>query len=232
MATDEIIVEDIIGTPECDSECVIKVDTAQVIEVYDSLSDRVYQDLDKQYKEKKINGATYAGIYSEMMKQVIDGSLNAVISLQSKETSMDRAVKQAQIDTSEAQIIASEAQIVASEAKTENETCIATSTCGKNNAEKDLIEAKELAEDIKNGIETGVGSLYAQNILTAKAQEALYVRQKTGFSDNARQKVLDSQLSAWSVAYNNLESWTLPLAVQDDAIDDAVTTVNNNMGTD
>ncbi len=99
-------------------------------------------------------------------------------------------------------------------------------------AEADLIGAKEKAEDIKNGDDAGVGSLYAQNILTASAQEALYERQKTGFSDNARQKVLDSQLSAWSVAYNNLESWTLPLSVQDTAIDDAVTAVNAGMGTD
>ncbi len=208
----------LVTVPACDIGCVVKLDTAQVIEVYDALSARVNEDLEKQYKSKQINGATWAASYTELMKQVIDGSLSAVVSLQGKETEMDRCVKQAQCD--------------ASKIKSENETCIAVSTCGKNNAEKDLIEAKELAEDIKNGIETGVGSLYAQNILTAKAQEALYVRQKTGFSDNARQKVLDSQLSAWSVAYNNLESWTLPSSVEHASIDAAVATVNNQMGTD
>ncbi len=234
----------------CNQECVVKVDTEQVIEIYDSLSDKVYQDLDKQYKEKKISGATYAAIYSDLMKQVIDGSLNAVVSLQSKETSMDRCVKQSQCDATEAKTVRDDAvsnksmevsdkdielkteQITSSQNKTENETCIATSTCGKNDAEKDLIEAKEKAEDIKNGDDAGNGSLYRQNISTAYAQEMLYGRQKAGFSDNARQKVLDSQLSAWSVAYNNLESWTLPTSVQDASIDAAVATVNTQMGTD
>ena len=73
------------------------IDPDKVKELYEKLSALVYTDLEKQFKEGKISGATYAETYKELMKQVVTGSLNAIVSLASKETAHDRLLKEAEI---------------------------------------------------------------------------------------------------------------------------------------
>ena len=238
--------------PACDTgACVVKIDIGQVNEIYKSMSALVYADMDKQYQESKISGATYAETYAKLMDSVVSGALQAVVSIQNKETDADRCLKEAECDLSAAKkelteeqreliIIqkeeielesarknaANREQIASSEAKTANETCIATSTCALNNA-------KEKAESIKNGDTADGTSLYGYNKDVLQKQSDLYVRQRQGFSDNARQKVLDSQISAWSIVWKEGSAVIeVPSSVNNTKIDLAVDNVNNNMGTD
>ena len=193
----------------CLDECQVKINIEDVEVIYDSLSKKIYVDMDKQYKEGKMNGATYAETWAKLMAAVVSGSLNAVVSLQNKETAADRAVKGE--------------QVASSIAKTDNETCIAASTCALN-------AAKTKAEDIKNGDEADGTSLYGYNKNTLQAQKSLYERQKTGFDDNARQKLLDSQINAWSITFTDGSLITVPDQVTGVEVDKAVKFVKDGIG--
>ena len=206
-----------------------KVDMDQVKEIYTELSNLVYADMDKQYKEGKISGPTYSETWKELMKATIVGSLNSVVSLVNKETEADRCVKRSTCDKNkeemrlldlkttkdmlltDSKIVESKANVTLTNAnklltdqKVLESKAQVTIAKDKSVAEIKLIGAKTKAEDIKNGTLPGVGSLYEQNILVLKAQDALYQRQKIGFDDNARQKVMDSALSSFSIMFQDL----------------------------
>jgi hypothetical protein len=87
-------------TIECTPVCL---DIDQVKELYDTLAEKIYNDMDKQYKEGKINGATYADTWAKLMSSVISGSMNTIAQIQMKETAMDRCVKQEQCNQSKKQ---------------------------------------------------------------------------------------------------------------------------------
>ena len=226
----------------CDENaCVVEIDINQVNKIYESMSSLVYADMDKQYKENKISGTTYAETYAKLMDSVVSGALQAVVAIQNKETDADRCVKQAQCELSEKQKLLIEEQIDASEAKTANEnkvatenvassqtktaneTCIATSTCSLN-------ASKQKAEDIKNGDAADGTSLYGYNKDVLQKQSELYVRQKLGFDDNARQKLLETQMSAWSIVWKEGSVITIPCGVTKEGIDTSLDNVNNNIG--
>lgn len=75
----------------------------QVEEIYSSLSKKIYDDMDQQFKQGKINGATYAQTWAQLMQSVISGSLSTVAQLQMKETEADRCIKEAQCDLTKSQ---------------------------------------------------------------------------------------------------------------------------------
>ena len=60
----------------------VTIDIQQVEELYDSLSLKIYNDMDKQYKENKIHGAAYHTAWVELMKAVVSGVMTTVASLQ------------------------------------------------------------------------------------------------------------------------------------------------------
>ncbi len=105
---------------------VPKINPEDVSELYTTLSALVYADLDKQYKEGKINGATYAQTYAAMMSPVISGSLQAVASILNNETAHDRCVKEEQCE--------------ASQAKTANDTCMASADCALKDSQKKKVD--------------------------------------------------------------------------------------------
>ncbi len=185
----------------CTDDCTIELDLEQVEEIYDSLSTKLYDDMDKQYKEGKISGSTYAATWAELMKQVINGSLNAVISLQTKETAMDRCVKQEQCDSSKAKtsrddeladknmevsdkdIDVKDEQITSSQAKTVNETCMATADCALKTSQKSKFDFE------------------VSNILPQ--QEKLTKRQIIGFDDNKFIKGFNAGMSGWALGFSS-----------------------------
>ena len=223
-----------LGQWGCSDACDVDIDADEIAKLYDILSDKIYDDMNKQYKESKISGTQYADTWAKLMSAVISGAIQGVVTLQNKETAADRALKYEQVNVMEIkstldslknaeEITASQARTVAGVTKSENETCIAASTCALNTA-------KETAEKIKNGEEPGSGSLYEQNIATLGSQQSLYERQKSGFDDNARQKLLDAQVSAWSIAWKEGNGITIPCAVSKMGIDNSVDSVNTNIG--
>lgn len=50
----------------------------------------------------------------------------------------------------------------------------------------------------------------AKNRLVLEAQEALYKRQKAGFDDNKHQKILDTQMNAWGITFQDTDTTFVP----------------------
>ena len=70
-------------------------DIDQFEALYDSANIKLQADLQDQYDCKKINGATYADVWSKLMGTMLSSAIGAIVSLQSKETEADRCVKNA-----------------------------------------------------------------------------------------------------------------------------------------
>jgi hypothetical protein len=73
----------------------IVFDIPQFEDLYDSANAKIQKDLQDQYDCKKINGATYADVWSKLMGTMLQSVIGAIVNLQSKETDDDRCVKQA-----------------------------------------------------------------------------------------------------------------------------------------
>ena len=116
MATEIIEEEETVYEQTCTPVCL---DIGQVEELYDVMAGKVYADLDRQYKEGKINGATYADTWAKLMAQVISGSMNTIAQIQMKETAMDRCVKQEQCNQSKKQQALLDEQILMTQRQTE-----------------------------------------------------------------------------------------------------------------
>ena len=76
----------------------LDVDLAQIEAIYDSLNARIRADLQDDYDCKKINGATFADTWAKLMSTVVNSSVQAAISLATKETPTDILVKLEQIE--------------------------------------------------------------------------------------------------------------------------------------
>ena len=67
-----------------------------------------------------------------------------------------------------------------------------------------------------------------QNIEVLKAQASLYARQEAGFDDNKYQKILDSQMNAWSITFQDTDTTFLPNQVQQNEFDKSFAAVRKN----
>ncbi len=208
-----------------------------------------YADTWKDIMAAVINNAISGVVALQGKETTADRAVKyeSIDSSQSK-TERDDELADENIDSSQAkterddeladkEIEVKQEQIDASEVKSNNETALATTKQLVDianeeliNANEELTKAKEKAEDIKNGDDPGAGSLYEKNIAVLGAQELLYDRQKTGFDDNARQKILNSQISAWSITYKDGALITVPDGVMKNAIDASIDSTNENLG--
>lgn len=165
----------------------VKIDLDQISDLYDLMAEKVYADMDKQYKEGKINGATYADTWAKLMDSVIAGSIQAIVSLQSKETDADRCLKQTECETkkqlADSRVLVDQAQIEKLECDCRNSTDLKTAEVGLKDK-----------------------------------QGQLYERQKQGFDDNARQKLYDAQMTAWSMVYADTDLTTITPSISDNEI--------------
>ena len=134
----------------CADTCLPQIDQVQLGEIYDLLNSKIRADLQDDYDCKKINGATYADTWAKMMGPVINGTLGAMVSLQTKETAADRCVKAKQCEVMDEDILVKQ-----------------------------------------------------QDIANKKASEDMTRRQIQGFDDNARQKLYEAQINAWSLMFSS-----------------------------
>ncbi len=81
---------------DCNDGCKVELDLDQMGNIYDMFNAKVRADLDVDFNENKINGATYADTWSKLMSPLITGVLNSMVSLSTKETAADRVIKAAQ----------------------------------------------------------------------------------------------------------------------------------------
>ncbi len=111
---------------DCNNECKPILDITQFADIYDELNVKVRKVLQEDYDCKKINGATYAATWAAMMSPAVGQILGALVSLETKETNMDRCVKQEQCD--------------ASKAKTIQNECMAQADCELKDAQEKKVE--------------------------------------------------------------------------------------------
>lgn len=161
----------------CDDACLLAIDQTQLLEIYETLNTKVRADLQDDYDCKKINGATYADTWAKMMSPAIGHIMTAMVTLATKETAADRAVKASTVDRNECAC--------------ENETTTTESKVSLN-----LAQEVKLACDCANAT-----AIKDADVALKGYQGSLYVRQAKGFDDNANQKLFDSQLSAWSMVF-------------------------------
>ena len=210
----------------CNDSCKLEIDIDQVKTIYDEMSLRLYDDMDKQYKEGKINGATYADTWAKLMQGIINGALNAVVSLQTKETDMDRCVKQAECDLKAEQENLVREQIDASKQNTENQTCIAVAECalkeeqkdeiGKESDRRNALNTEQIrASNVKSQNETCMANADCSLKSTQEdkvryeisdvlpAQVSLTESQEKGFVDNQNIKAMEISANAWALAFSS-----------------------------
>lgn len=167
----------------------VVIDIDQVKELYSELAKLVYSDMDKQYKEGKINGATYASTWAALMQSVVSGSMQTIAQLQLKETEMDKCVKQAQCDLTKAQT-----EEIAK--KSAREECVVRADCDLKNTQKAKVDYE------------------TRNILPK--QKELTTRQIDGFDDNLRQKLFEAQMNAWAMMFSSGLLETMPCFIASD----------------
>ena len=217
----------------CNDECKLEIDIDTIEDIYDSLSNKIYADMDKQYKEGKLNGATHATTWATLMQSVISSAIGAAVSLQTKESAMDRCVKQEQCDSSKAttarndmlankdievkdkdievkdkDIEVKNEQITSSNIKSTNETCIATAECSVKNeqiasSKASTIRNECLAQADCNLKDSQEAKVNYEVSNVLPKQIALTERQTEGFDDNIRQKLFEAQMNAWAMMFSS-----------------------------
>lgn len=82
----------------CADSCLIQLDQTQMAEIYEFFNRKIRLDLQADYDCKKINGATFADTWAKMMAPTISAIMSSMVSIATKETAADRAIKNAQAE--------------------------------------------------------------------------------------------------------------------------------------
>lgn len=183
--------------------------------VFDKLIHAVNKNIEGQYNKGRITGKDYATVYLGALQSIVAQSVQYI--LQEKLT--------------EAQIEASNIQALATRVKAEDENGKVIDTLGNitnststttshyynierlkseievADANKEKISAdtdatvQQTTEMMMNGIQSR--ALQASQIDESVEKTLLYARQKEGFDDDARQKLLKLVLDGWVVLYSS-----------------------------
>jgi len=116
--------------------------------------------------------------------------------------------------------------------------CIAEHDCDLKEAQHDEVLAATIREDCKAESECCLNTAKkakmecdcANSALLANAQAELYGKQAEGFDDNARQKLYDTQIQAWSMVFADADLDDVTPSVTDDEIDSTYDAIKNNLG--
>ena len=139
----------------------IDIDVDEIKKIYEEMTPLIRRDLKEEFDECRITGPEFSAAYITLTQAILNGAMQAVVSIATKETDADRCLK--------------------------NEQCASSQA---TTARNDLMAAKDV-------------SVKDQDIATKKAQEAVLVRQESGFDDNLRQKLFESQMNAWALMFSS-----------------------------
>ncbi len=181
-----------------------EIDIHQVEMLYDFFNKKIRIDLQDDYDCKKINGATFAATWANMMPSIINSSLNAIVSLQTKETPTDRLVKIAQAKNIEADVDSKMEQIAvvrqdAIKSTQQTMLIIAQAREVVNNAgRQDMIATAQCAK-----IDQEIDKLKYETDQLLPSQKALTVRQTSGFDDDVNRKLYEASMNGWALVYSS-----------------------------
>ncbi len=217
----------------------IQIDLEQVTELYTALSELVYNDMDTQYKQKKINGSTYADTWAKLMGSVVAGSMNTIAQLQMKETPADICLKEEQCASSQATTVRNDeladSNIEEINKKSLREECLSTAECALKDEQTKKVTAEELLVDSQTK-EVPLKSAREECLATAEctlkdtqtskvqyeissvlpAQVLFTNRQTEGFDDNKNQKLLEIQMNAWAMMFSSGLMESVPAIITSD----------------
>jgi len=91
--------------------------------------------------------------------------------------------------------------------------------------QEELTEAKIASEEDK--LDTN-----EKQRAVLEAQEKLYNRQRAGFDDNKHQKILDSQMNAWGITFQDTDTTYVPEQIEQDGFDDSFDAARKDYYTD
>ena len=163
-----------------------KLDIDAVVDIYKAMGAEIYKDMNKQFKEGKIHGPDYANTWAVLIQSVISGSLNAVVSLQSKETEADKCIKLANCSLIKEQ---------------ERKLTYEIDTLLVDDHKIKQKQAEKVAYEIDK---------------VMPSQVALSTRQEKGFDDNVRQKLFEAQMNAWAMMFSSGLLETVPCFISSD----------------
>ena len=221
----------------CDDQCLLTLDQTQIVEIYDLLNEKVRADLQADYDCKKINGATFADTWAKMMSPAIGHIMSAMVTLSTKETAADRAVKASQVDLNEANVIRLQCSCTNETTKTASQVALDKANitrlqcaCANETASTLSKSSLNTAQEVKLVCDcTNSSALRVADVALKGEQGKLYERQAKGFDDSANQKLFDSQLSAWSMVFADTDQEIVTSPLQDAQICESYTRIRNNL---
>jgi len=187
----------------------IQLDLNQVKDLYDKMSGLVYSDMDKQFKEGKINGSDYADTWAKLMDSVVAGAMSTIAQLQMKETALDRDLKEKQLEAIDKDIELKDEQIDSSKATTVRNDGLAS------------VEVEIKEEEIK---------VKEKDIDLKQEQIDFTKRQTEGFDDSKEQKMLDIQMNAWAMMFSSGLMSEVPAIVSGDNVSTLYCKMQNDIG--
>jgi len=220
----------------------VDLDIDQVKELYNAMSDLVYKDMDKQYKEKKLNGSTYASTWADLMKAVVAGSMQTVASLQMKETDADRCVKESQCNLNQSQISLHTEQEAEILRESDRKTCLATADCELKGSQQTLVDTQNTEIGVESTRKDCLATAECELKETQKAkvdyevsdslptQKLFTERQTEGFDDNKMQKMLEIQMNAWAMMFSSGLMTDVPSIISGDSASSLYCAMANDVG--
>ncbi len=200
--------------------------------VFTTLSTALKTELDLQFTNRRIIGSEYANAYTQLMDTVL-------------KLAYGDQLTQAQIAQSEAQVDSISREIIIKETQSAKDLLVKQSGIDfqseqKNDlAEKrqsyiDLVDAQKTSQEadasVKSAQAADISSKTQPSISLMAAQEEVYLRQKTGFDDNAKQKMLEVQLNAWGLMFSSGMLETSPGIITNDSVSTLYANMKTNLG--
>ena len=175
-------------------------DITQVQSVYDSLTTKVKADLDEQFNLGRLKGSDYTEVYTKLMDECLQLAFKAPIE---------------------------EQQIVSMQNK---------DTIESTQSDKDLLvkqtQIDEMSQEITSMInkDDREASMLTTDTALKNAEIATQNRQKQGFDDNMKLKMLETQLNAWSMMFSSGLLTTSPSMITSDEASTLYTNLKNGLG--
>ena len=182
-------------------------DITQVQSVYDELTAKVKADLDEQFNLGRLKGSDYAGVYSKLMSECLQLAFKAPI----EEKQIDSVNKDIDLKTQE--IISAGIADGIKQAQSAKDLLVKDKQIDEINKKIDYMTQQIASMGIKDTISQNQS---AKDLLLKDAEIATQTRQKQGFDDNMKLKMLETQLNAWSMMFSSGLLNTSPSLITND----------------
>ena len=181
-------------------------DIQQVRDIFKQITDDIKSDLNKEYEEGRLKGTDYANAYTQLMSVALQLAFESPV----KEQQVLEIKSQRALHDSQSLVQINNATKIA------RETSLVQAQIEKTIVERDF-EIKKMKD------------LLPEQIKREKANIELVLRQIKDMNDQVLLKLLDSQLSAWSIMFNSGLLETAPEIIKNDQASALYNTIKDNL---